>query len=377
MKKFLLRVRSDTNAFYASPGYLLFVDGDTLLGQAFDAARLELIGQPFTVAERVGRSTAYNSAVSVSSTGALAYSGLLLRLGRLTWFDRAGKPAESVGSDGDYTDFRLSPDDQRLATSIIDPKFGAPDIWITELTRGGPLRLTFEPAIDATAVWSPDGAQILFRTFRRGFIDFYLKSAAGGGGEAPVMLQETLRSAGVDSNTLVPTDWSPDGRHVIFSVAPSSYGLWLLPLAGEKKPVSFLPSPGAMHANFSRDGKLVAYTSNESGKNEVYVQTVPLSDRKWQVSIDGGYEPRWGRDVNELYYLSEDRKLMVVYVGTGPSFGAPKVLFQTRVPAGVSPFRTNYVPTRNGERFLIKTQGSEPMPNPITVVLNWTAGLKK
>jgi Tol biopolymer transport system component len=377
MKKFLLRVRSDTNAFYASPGYLLFVDGDTLLGQAFDAARLELMGQPFTVAERVGRSTAYNSAVSVSSTGALAYSGLLLRLGRLTWFDRAGKPAESVGSEGDYTDFRLSPDDQRLATSIVDPKFGAPDIWITELTRGGPLRLTFDPAIDATAVWSPDGAQILFRTFRRGLVDFYLKSAAGGGGEAPAMLQEALRSAGVDSNTLVPTDWSPDGRHVIFSVAPSSYGLWLLPLAGEKKPVSFLPSPGAMHANFSRDGKLVAYTSNESGKNEVYVQTVPLSDRKSQVSIDGGYEPRWGRDVNELYYLSEDRKLMVVSVGAGPSFGAPKVLFQTRVPAGVSPFRTNYVPTRNGERFLIKTQGSEPMPNPITVVLNWTAGLNK
>ena len=132
-----------------------------------------------------------------------------------------------------------------------------------------------------------------------------------------------------------------------------------------------------MHANFSRDGKLVAYTSNESGKHEIYVQTVPLSDRKWQVSIGGGYEPRWGRDVNELYYLSEDRKLMAVSVGAGPSFGPPKPLFQTRVPAGVSPFRTNYVPTRNGERFLIKTQASEPVPNPITVVVNWTALLNK
>jgi Tol biopolymer transport system component/predicted Ser/Thr protein kinase len=376
-KKFLLKARSDSNAFYASPGHLLFVDGDTLLGQAFDAAHLQLTGQSFTVAERVGRSTAFNSAVSVSSAGTLAYAGLILRLGRLTWFDRAGKPSESVGPESDYTDFRLSPDERKLAASVVDPKFGAPDIWITELTRGGPLRLTLGPEVDASALWSPDGARILFRTVRsRGVIDFYQKSAAGGGDEEPIMLAEAARAAGTESSTLVPTDWSSDGRHVIFSVAPTSYGLWLLPLAGDRKPISFLRSPGAMHANFSRDGNLVAYTSNESGKHEVYVQTVPLSDRKWQVSIGGGYEPRWGRDVNELYYLSDDRKLMAVSVGAGPSFGAPKVLFQTQVPAGVSPFRTNYVPTQDGQRFLIKTQGSEPAPNPITVVLNWNAGFE-
>ena len=135
--------------------------------------------------------------------------------------------------------------------------------------------------------------------------------------------------------------------------------------------------PGAMHANLSRDGNLVAYTSNESGKNEVYVQTVPLSDRKAQVSIGGGFEPRWARDVNELFYLSEDRKLMVVTIGTDLSRSVPKALFQTRVPEGVGPFRTNYVPTRDGKRFLINTQVSEPAPNPITIVLNWTAGLKQ
>src|SRR5262249_59802673 len=104
-----------------------------------------------------------------------------------------------------------------------------------------------------------------------------------------------------------------------------------------------------MHANFSRDSKLVAYSSNESGKYEVCVQALPLSARKWKVSIGGGYEPRWGRDVNELYYLSEDRKLMAVSLGAGPSFGTPKPLFQTRVPPGVSPFRTNYVPTQDGK----------------------------
>jgi hypothetical protein len=206
-----------------------------------------------------------------------------------------------------------------------------------------------------------------------------LKSAAGGGTEQPVMVETAARAAGIESSTVVPNDWSADGQHVIFSVPVKSpgYDLWLLPLAGDRKPVAFMRSPGAMHANFSRDGRLVAYTSNESGRLEVYVQTVPLSDRKWQVSIGGGYEPRWGRDVNELYYLSEDRKLMAVSVGTGPSFGAPKPLFQTGVPPGVTSFRTNYVPTRDGQRFLIKTQMSEPALNPITVVLNWTARFKK
>jgi Tol biopolymer transport system component len=377
-KKLLLRARSDTNAFYASPGYLLFVDGDTLLAQAFDAAGLELKGHPFTLAERVGRSTAYNSAVSVSSTGTLAYGGLLTKLGRLTWFDRAGKPAESVGPEGDYSDFRLSPDERRLAASRVDPKFGAPDIWITELTRGGEQRLTSEPVIEASATWSPDGAKILFRTFRRGVIDFDVKSAAGGGGEDPVMLSEVARSVGIESTTFMPTDWSPDGRRIIFlDVAAQASNFWVLPLSSDRKPEKYLSAPGAMHANFSREGNLVAYTSNESGRNEVYVQTFPLSDFKKQVSIGGGYEPRWARDGSELFYLSEDRKLMAVSVGVGPSFGTPRALFQTRVPVGANPLRTNFVPTRDGKRFLINTQVTEPTPNPITVVLNWIEALKR
>jgi hypothetical protein len=108
-----------------------------------------------------------------------------------------------------------------------------------------------------------------------------------------------------------------------------------------------------------------------------YVQTFPLSDKKWQGSTNGGYEPRWRGDGREIYYLSEDRKLLAVSVGPGPSFGVPQALFQTRVPAGVTATRTHYVPSRDGQRFLVNTQTSDPSPTPITVVLNWTAGLKK
>ena len=131
-----------------------------------------------------------------------------------------------------------------------------------------------------------------------------------------------------------------------------------------------------MHGNFSPDGGLVAYTSNESGRVEVYVETVPRSDRKWPVSTNGGYEPRWRADGGEIYYLSEDRNLMAVPVGAGPSFGIPKPLFQAHVPAGVSWLRTHYVPSRDGQRFLVNV-ATDTVASPITVVLNWSASLNK
>jgi Tol biopolymer transport system component len=166
----------------------------------------------------------------------------------------------------------------------------------------------------------------------------------------------------------------------LFSVPARATGtdLWILPLTGEKKLFKFLATPAEeMHGNFSPDGHFVAYTSNESGRFEVYVQTFPLSDRKWQVSTSGGYEPRWRADGREIYYLSEDRKLMAVSLGAGPQFEAPVRLFQTRVGVGVSANRMHYVPSRDGKRFLVHTLSSDSSSTPITVSLHWTAGLKR
>ncbi|PYT20602.1 MAG: hypothetical protein DMG57_41570 [Acidobacteria bacterium] len=374
-----LLVRFDSSALYAPPGYLLWLDGDTLLAQTLDADRLELRGQPFAVAEGVGRSSASDGAMSTSHTGTLAYAGAILRHGRLTWFDRSGTSLDSVGTEGDYPDFRLSPDEKQLAMSLVDPKTNNTDIWLTDLARGGTFRLTFGQ-FNAAPVWSPDGVRLLFRTTRAGLIEFYQKSAFGGGNEEPVMSADVERAAGTQSVNLVPTDWSPDGRYIIFSApeAGAGFDLWLLPRKRDAKPVRFLGSTAdEMHGNFSPDGKFVAYTSNESGRFEVYVETFPRSDRRWPVSTNGGYEPRWRADGREIYYLSADQKLMAVTIGAGPSFAIPKVLFQTHVPAGVHANRTHYVPTLDGRRFLINTQSGELPPNPITVVLNWTAGLKR
>ncbi|MGA2344706.1 MAG: protein kinase [Candidatus Sulfotelmatobacter sp.] len=378
IQKFLVHTQS--GAVYASPGYLLYVDGDTLLGQAFDVARLEIKGEPFTVAEHVGRSTGFSIGASVSDTGMLAYAAAILHRGRLTWFDRAGNSLNSVGVEADYSDFRLSPNGQTLAASLVDPKAWNPDIWLIDLVRGGPSRFTVGSALSAAPVWSPDGARIVFRTNRNGQTELFAKSAGGGGNEEVVLTNETQHAAGIDSPNLVCSDWSPDGRYVIGSVPQESTGedIWLIPLSGDKKPFKFLGPPSdQIHANFSPDGRFVAYTSNESGRFQVYVQTFPLSTRKWQVSTDGGYEPRWRGDGREIYYLSEERKLMAVSVGAGPTFAIPKLLFQTRVPEGISSRRTHYVPSRDGQRFLVNTQSLDASPSPITVVLNWQAELKK
>jgi Tol biopolymer transport system component len=132
-----------------------------------------------------------------------------------------------------------------------------------------------------------------------------------------------------------------------------------------------------MHANFSPDGRFVAYSSNESGKFQVYVQTFPLSERKWQVSTDGGYESHWRADGREIYYLSNDRQLMAVPVGPGPTYGVPRLLFQTQVSEGVTSRRTHYIPDHDGRRFLVNTQSNDALPNPITVVFNWQDELRK
>jgi Tol biopolymer transport system component len=383
IKKMLLHV--NTSVAYApgirsQGGYLLFVDGDKLMGQAFDPAQLAVQGPIFLLAEHAGHNTAYASAVSASPAGPLAYAGTISQNGHLTWFDRGGNALTTAGPEGEYTDFHLSPDEKSLATSLVDARTGTIDIWMNDLKRNNPSRFSSGRFVTATPFWSADGARLVYRSFQTGIVALYQRSAGGGGGEESVLSFEAERAAQIGSTSLVPTDWSPDGANVMFSVPSPASGndLWILPLKGDKKPVKFLATPAEeLHGNFSPNGRYVAYTSNESGRFEVYVQTFPLSDRKWQVSTSGGYEPRWRADEREIYYLSEDRKLMAVPVGAGPQFDVPVTLFQTRVGAGITAFRTHYVPSRDGKRFLVNTLSGDPSPTPITVVLNWSAGLKK
>ena len=374
----LLRLESD--ARYVAPGYLLFLDGDTLLAQPFDSGRLVLSGQPTPIEAGIGRSSRGNGAFSTSRTGTLAYSGATLRTGRLTWFDRNGTALGTVGLSGehDYADFRLSRDDTRLSASLVDPKLSLPDVWLFDLARGAASRLTFGPLLNADAVWAPQGDRIAFRTNRRGLIELYQMSAVESGNDEPLLPDEVARRGGAAYANMTPTDWSTDGQRLAFTTgAPSD--IWLLTIADPTKPVRVVQSPGEqMHANFSPDGGSIAYTSNESGRFEVYVQSLRPPAHKWPISVNGGYEPRWRADGQELYYLADDQTVMAVPVSSGAvPFGVPRPLFQTQVHEGVSSLRTHYVPNRDGSRFLIHRRTRDVAPASITVVLNGMTALKR
>jgi eukaryotic-like serine/threonine-protein kinase len=367
-------------AIYVRSGDLLYLDGDTLMAQPFNAERLSLSGQPTVVESQVGIASNGFPALSASQTGIIG-TGSILSVGssRLTWFDRGGKPQQPVGAPADYADFGISPDSTRLAASLVDHKSGLTEIWMLDLVRGSAAPFTFGPAMNGSPVWSPDGGRIIFRSTRTGgSLEFYQKSAGGGGLEEGVLLTGVARGAGLTSLNLGCSDWSPDGSTLIFSgFATTDFDIWTLSMNGAPKPASLLAAPGdQMHAKFSPDGRLIAYSSNESGRFEVHVQTFPITDRQWTISNAGGYEPRWRGDGRELYYLSEDRKLMAVPVGSGPTFGTPQPLFQTSVALGVSIFRNHYVPSRDGRRFLVNTQIGDPVPSAVNVILNWTAAPK-
>jgi Tol biopolymer transport system component len=222
------------------------------------------------------------------------------------------------------------------------------------------------------SIWSPDGSRIVFNSNRKGHYDLYQKAASGAGTEK-VLLEDNL-----DKN---PLSWSPDGRFLLYSTGTASpktgADLFVLPLSGDRKPQPFLQTPfNELGGQFSPDGRWIAYTSNESGKYEVYVQPYPGPGGKWQISTAGGGIPRWRRDGTEIFYIAPDYKLMAAGInGKGSSIevGAVKPLFQTHMVGN----RHEYDVSADGQRFLVNSAPEQEASAPITVVLNWIAGLKK
>jgi len=374
-RKLLLNV--DSSIAYAPPGYLLFVRDRILMAQAFDATTLRLSDEPFPVAEQVGQNpVTLRAFFSVSQTGVLTFLSSGYPNTQLTWFDRTGTQLSLVGSHAADLGFRLSPDEKQLAVSRLDTQANAADIWVIDLIRNTPSRFTFDPGNDSAPVWSADGSRIFFSSNRNGISNLFQKLSNGTGSDEPVI--KTTDPTG-------PLDCSPDGKFMLYgSLSPrTTSDLWVLPLSGDQKPTPILQTQfGETQGRFSPDGRWIAYSSNESGTFQVYVQSFPTSGGKWQVSINGGAQPQWRRDGKELFFLSPDRKLMAVEVNSnGPTFvaGVPAALFDVRTttlfPGGGG--ASYYAAAGDGKRFLVNTLVDEAVPTPLTVVLNWTAGLKK
>ena len=305
------------------------------MAQAFDAGRLELRGQAFVVEGGIGRSSTGAGSYSVSGTGTLAYAGTLSTPGRLTWFDRGGNPSDSAGSLGDYTDFRLSPDQTRLAASVADPKTGFPDIWITDLTRRSSAPFTFGPAVNASAVWAPDGARIIFRTSRNGGIsEFYSKSAGGGGTEEPVLPADDGARLGCSVR-----------QHDAVGLVSRTDGI-----CSSRRPRLQITICGCYRSRGTRSRCVFCLRRAISGTAifrrtaswwhtpRVSPAALKSTSRPFPSQTDSGPSPRpagtsraGGLMAASCIYLSTDQKVMAVAIGPGPSFGAPMELFPVRV----------------------------------------------
>ena len=367
---------SNSNSAYVSPGYLVFSQSGTLMAQRFDADRLQLIGEPFAIADCEYLSAVARALFSVSQNGVLVYQTGSSTSSELQWFDRGGKPLSAIATAARYANPRISPDGHKVAVDIDDPQSN-PGIWLLNLENGVRSRFTFDPAsAEETPIWSPDGARVLWVSQRNGSLGFYVKAATGSGGEELI-----TRS----SPTLlgVPTDWSRDGQFLLYSRARPDWNseMSVLPLRGDRKPFAFAHSQSSeREGQFSPDGRWVAYSSNESARWEVYVVPFPGPGGKYQISTEGGQQPRWRRDGKELFFLSPDKKLMAVSVKAGATFEfrEPVELFQTRAREALSSEEAfTYDVSPDGQRFLINVNPERSNPPPLNIVLNWTSEIQR
>ncbi len=358
-----------TPVAYAPPGYLLFVRHAVLMAQPFDARRLELKGEPFRLADVFSISGPGLAPFSVSASGVLAYRQQAgADVVQPTWFGRDGKQLGTAGPPGPYGGpslfslFAISPDGRTLAATRRGGGALA-SVWTIDLVRGTATPFTASDFASAGPIWSPDGSRIVFSSVRDTPPNLYMKSLSGAGGE-----ERVERSI----NQSWASDWSPDGRFILYYVIDpkTKADLWLLPLSGDRKPVPFLQTQfNEADGRISPDGKWVAFQSDKSGRAEVYVTSFPTAGREWQISTNGGTHQEWRGDGKELIYLAPERKLMAleVKIGNGFDAGVPKLLFQ--LPADT------YAAARDDQRFLVALETQKAMPSPIQVVVNWIAGL--
>jgi len=369
-----LIVRAESNAVFVNPGYLFYRRESKLVARRFDPDKLELKGDAIPLADNVGfDAVSLQGYFSGSDNGVVVYHSGAAGHTQLTWLDRTGKQISIVGDPADQGDLQLSPDDSRVAFRRVDSQSTTINLWLMDLARVNASRFTFEQTTDFAPVWSSDGNRIVFASLRDGSPNLYQKVATGAGNEEPFLKSSLAK---------VPFDWSRDGKFIIYGVIDpkTSWDLWFVPVADLSKAAPFLQTDAdELQAQFSPDGHWVAYVSNESGHSEVYVRPFPTAAGKWQVSTDGGIQPRWRADGKELFYLASDHKLMSVEVIANSSnfdHRSPTALFSTRV-GGIDSPGDYYAVTSDGKRFILNNLVAEGAYTPITVVLNWGSELKR
>jgi hypothetical protein len=353
--------------------FLIFQREETLLAQPFDFDTATLSGTPVLVASGVGSFAGATAGLwSVARNGALTYRAGGAGLPQLTWRDLNGKVLGTLGEAmGLFGVPTVSPDGTRVAYRLPDAQ-GNADIYVRDLTRGTPVKLTFSPGIDDTPVWSHDSKTIYFASVRDGSRDIYEKNADGSGDERLLFKSEQAKT---------PFSASRDGKFLLFgSIGPKTQmDLWLLPLQGERKPFAFVNSPdNEAFGQISDNGKWVVYVATAGAQPELTVRPFPTSagaatdGSKWLVATNA-IQPRWNPNGKQLFYLTITGDLIAVDVEAGPAWkaGEPKRLF-----GGLPPAAWGLHPT--GDRILIaQTLSAAGPPPPFTLVLNWLSRLER
>ena len=381
-----LLVNAEASGAYAPQpggrrGFLLFVYGGDLLAQPFDPQRFELSGERSVLA----RNLLYNighADFSVSASGVLAYRAGSRANRQLAWFDREGRVVAAIGSPNDYYAWSLSPDEKRIAAMESDPSGAGSSIWITELASGAAYRLTEGSDFVGTPVWSPDGSDVLFSV---------------GGEQAMSLERQPLNgraSVGVlkSEGPKFVSDWSSDGRFITYFTPWPEWkrvNIFVAEIGGprQEKPRRAWPNEYSEDSAYfspaaSRAGpRWIAYVSDETGRDEVYVRNFPAGDRKWLVSTGGGWQSHWRRDGRELFYLTLDGILMAVPLRDARTFqpGSPHPLFRTAIPPWEGPPEiptSAYAVSKDGQRFLINGTIEGLTPLPITIATHWQTGLR-
>jgi DNA-binding winged helix-turn-helix (wHTH) protein/Tol biopolymer transport system component len=356
-------------AHYAPPGFLLYVRDRALLAQPFDAGRLQLTAAPSTLAANVSAPDRSNGALVSASPEMVVFSASR-SVEHLVWFNRAGQRLSAIDAPFGLRNPTFSRDEKRmLVAGFDDPERRG--IWMVELERGSITRLT---ADGMRPFESPDGANVAFVSDRlAGVTDIYLRPTSARNDEADLVFRSTENKS--------VCDWSPDGRSLLYvNTSPRTKAdLWLLPIIGPRQPVPLLQTSfNELQGQISPDGRWIAYTSDESGSWQVYVQSFPALGAKRAISVGGGWDPHWRRDGKELFYVGADRSMMAVPIrhGTPLEAGAATALFRAPI-SGVNVYRTDYAVSGDGQRFLIDAIDGADKDDSISVIVNWLTAIKR
>jgi eukaryotic-like serine/threonine-protein kinase len=376
-------ISASTNAVYVD-GYIVYWRDNALVAQRLDPHSYSLTGEPRIVSDEVQYFPQTNLAVFTAAGKTLVaqtVAGNSVNKSQLIWFDRRGKQVGAVGPPDLIANPKLSPDGKRVAVDRTDTNGRHVNVWIHDLASDGMSRLGFGPWLEQVVLWSPDGKQVLYTSNEKLFFSLYLKNADGSGSAQSFTDFNTPQQG--------PWDWSRDGKYVL---ARKERELWYITLP-DRQAHPLLQSQWLIrNAQFSPDGKFVAYASSETGNWEVYVSPFPTFSSKWQVSRAGGEEPRWRGDGKELFYLAPDGRLMaadvksgvkvdsksVVNIDAGFEAASPTPLFQThpRQPMSAMDF-FSYDVTSDGQKFLVNTRVETSNTAPLSVILNWSAEMEK